>query len=91
MNLYREITAGDGLRYGCHLPQVIHHIVEGAGQFPNFIAGSDFHFLVEVAGIGDLARNNNELGQRLGNRLRRLPCDHATHAQHQQEAQDRHQ
>ena len=69
MNFHGEIAAGNGFRDSSHFTEVLHHVVEGAGQFTHFVAGVDLDSLVEVAGVGNLSGNHDELCKRLSDRL----------------------
>ena len=67
-----QIAFGDGHRNAGHLLQVRDHIVEGSRQRTDFVVAMNVDVLIEIAGIADLARDGNEVSQRLGDRLGRV-------------------
>ena len=89
LHFQRQVAAGDGFGNCRHLLQVGDHLVEGAGQFADFVVAGRVDVVFEIAGIADAARHIHQVRERFGNRLRRAVCDRDAERQSEHRAQKR--
>ena len=63
-----QVASGDGFGNSRHLLEVGDHLVEGAGQFADFVVAAQIDIVLEIAGIADGASNIHQVGERFGDR-----------------------